>query len=76
VTELGQREGSLRFEFIQSFLERGVADGALKPVPMDLLYTFVISTTSGVVEELLLSKADTGIYTEASFELMWAGISR
>ncbi|NBB89634.1 MAG: TetR family transcriptional regulator [Spirochaetes bacterium] len=76
VTNLRHREASLRFEFIHSFLARGVENDILRDGPLELLYTFVISSTSGVVEELLLSGADTELYITASFELMWSGISR
>lgn len=74
LTEIIRRNGSVRFEFIRSFLERGVARGILRDAPENLLYRFVISTTSGIVEELLLTDEDPNHYIPASFALVWAGI--
>ncbi len=74
--DLRRREGPLRFEFIVSFLKRGVQENHLQDIPLDLLYTFVISTTSGVIEELLLSDADVDMYIRTTFEMVWAGMAR
>ena len=74
VTEIFRREGSVRFEFIQSFLERGIDEGFLRNAPINLLYRLVISATSGVVEELLLTDADPEDYIPSSFDVMWTGL--
>ena len=74
--DLKRRKGPLRFDFILSFLQRGVDEKLLRDIPLDLLYSFVISTTSGVIEELLLSDGDVDTYIRTAFEMVWAGMAR
>ena len=75
--DMRRREGgAVRFEFIVSFLERGVEENLLRDIPLDLLYSFVLSATSGVIEELLFSDADADMYIQTTFEMVWAGMAR
>lgn len=70
--------GRLQFAPFIDFLEKGMEEGKLKRVPVDLIMSMMFSIIASTIEILLLDreKQKDRIYMESSFSMLWDCIRR